>query len=549
MSPYFSTKKILLINAGNNGKQSSNGKIEHDNQTPPNLWPSLGLLTLGTSLNIKIQKENLPLEIGYFDGTIFKDAELMDYITINAQEIFMLAFGALTCNYGASLIIADHAKRCNPKIITVFGNDHFSVLYKQVMRNRPNLIDWGFKGNDVVEGFTEFVADYFKHERIEDKKKYPGLVYRDLQDPNKILFNAEDPSEYPRLPLIDYSIADSLFHHSTRYTEVQHKAHSYLVDNNRRVNAIDFARGCIKFAGKRNESDIPLNACEFCAILPGSKEIVSQSASKAWEIIHNAFNQGYNYLFVAADELPNTFWPLLKNMAANRPKWYEDLPREQRPIMYGYARADAFRDNRQERIETLIDRLNFDQFFVGIEAFSDVSLRAFNKGMPGDAKSYSLAEDNYLACAEIARQGGTLAAGIVLTHLGITRTIMEENFRAMEVALEKFAPIIRDVTFDILDPIPGSHAFEYLRVPGFARQRANELGLEVDDEYLATMYEKYRNSDVPDNDGILEDFHRGCCPALPMDQIVEYLQRTWKVLERCKLSSAIAPTTIKSATQ
>jgi hypothetical protein len=100
--------------------------------------------------------------------------------------------------------------------------------------------------------------------------------------------------------------------------------------------------GCLKFKGRRNESGIPLNACDFCAIIPGGAALAAQSAQRAWATIRNAFEHGYNYLFVTADELPSTFWPLVRSMVAEMPEWYRQLDPAERPRMMCYARADAF---------------------------------------------------------------------------------------------------------------------------------------------------------------------------------------------------------------
>src|SRR3989344_243919 len=97
----------------------------------------------------------------------------------------------------------------NPKIITIFGNDHFSALSNRIMEQQ-SLVDYGFYGNDVVEGFTAFLVDLLAGQ-LKLLDKYSGLVYREkdkvkhntnalqlYNEDNKvrIIRNLETPEEY-----------------------------------------------------------------------------------------------------------------------------------------------------------------------------------------------------------------------------------------------------------------------------------------------------------------------------------------------------------------
>src|SRR6185437_5914689 len=108
----------------------------------------------------------------------------------------------------------------------------------------------------------------------------------------------------------------------------------------------------------------------FCAIIPGTKAIAAHTHQRAWEILRNAWDQGSDYFWITADELPTTFWPLLREMAEHRPAWYEAIPKAERPKLLCYARSDAFRKSHAHRIDALVDRLNVDVFWIGLEAFS-----------------------------------------------------------------------------------------------------------------------------------------------------------------------------------
>jgi hypothetical protein len=326
--------------------------------------------------------------------------------------------------------------------------------------------------------------------------------------------------------LPDYSLLDSLVPHSDRYHREQRAFYAYVREEDLRITVIEIARGCMKFKGQRNESGIPLNACDFCGIIPGSNALSAQNAQRAWEIIRNAFEQGYNYLFVTADELPSTFWPLVRDMADQMPDWYRALEPADRPRMMCYARADAFRERVQDRIDVLMNTLGFDHFFVGLDGFSSGSLRAMNKGINRRANDTDdLLHHNLVACQEIARRGGKLSAGAVITHMGITPEMLETNYRMMRQIIRQYPRLFMELDFELLCPIPGSLAFDYLRRPGMARARADALGLNVNDRQLEMLHTKYRGKDDPDPQELTRDFILGCCPDITVEMAHDYLRK------------------------
>lgn len=397
----------------------------------PNIYPHIGLLTLATALEQAGACRGIAVEVLYYDGALLGDAFIRDYIAANARRIALVGYSAVTLNYGSCVALASHAKACRPGIVNVIGNDHFSALHREVMSRRQGVFDYGFCGNDVVEGFTAFTLDTLCG-RQADPATYAGLVVRDAQAPGGVRRVPENPEEFERLPLIDYALLDSLVPHAERYHREQRQFYHYVREENLRITTIEFARGCLKFKGRRTEGGIPQNACDFCAIIPGSRALSAQKARRAWEIIRNAFESGYNYLFVTADELPSTFWPLIRDTVDEMPEWYRALAPGQRPRMMGYARADAFRERVRERIDVLMGTLGFDHFFVGLDGFTSLSLRAMNKGIQRLANDTDdLLDHNLVACREIAQRGGRLSAGAVITHMGITPALLETNFGMM----------------------------------------------------------------------------------------------------------------------
>jgi hypothetical protein len=518
---FDSTPQVLLLNPAST--PSEHKAFE------PNIYPNLGLLTLATSLKCALEKRNVAADVLYYDGALLGDEYIRTYVAQNADRLAVIGYSSYTLNYGACVSLARHAKRCNAGIVNIIGNDHFSALHQEIMTRQVGVFDYGFHGNDVVEGFVEFVLGMLTGNPAE-LNSYAGLVFRDPQSASGVTRCAENPAEFPRLPLPDYSLLDSLVPHTDRYLREQRAFYGYVRDEDLRITVIEIARGCLKFKGRRNESGIPLNACDFCAIIPGGNALSAQNAQRAWDTVRNAFEHGYNYLFVTADELPSTFWPLVRDMATQMPDWYRRLEPAQRPRMMCYARADAFRERAQDRIDLLMNTLGFDHFFVGLDGFSSASLRAMNKGINRIANDTDdLLHHNLVACREIARRGGKLSAGAVLTHMGITPEMMETNYRMMCEIIRRYPRLFMELDFELLCPIPGSLAFDYLRRPGMARARADVLGVNVNDVQLELLHEKYRGNDDLDVQELTRDFIRGCCPDITVELAHEYLHKVRQV--------------------
>ncbi|MET9914815.1 cobalamin-dependent protein [Streptomyces sp. NPDC006476] len=501
---------ILFINANDTSRHTSSANTS--------IYPNLGLLTLMSSLRPRL--EGTGLRVGYLDGTVHGNPALEEFIDAHAHRIQALCFSVLTANYGASVAMAQRAKRINPQALVVFGNDHFSALYDRVMANQP-AVDVGFYGNDVVEGFTDFMADRFTGV-LRPTMDYAGLVYRDAS--GTVHRNPENPAEYGRLPVVDYSLADSLMPHEKHYLDGQQQVYFFMRDRELRSQVVDIGRGCVKFAGERLEG-VPLNACDFCGIIPGVREIIAPEAERAWAVLENAYCQGFNYFYITADELPLTLWRMLRSMAAQPPEWFLALPEPDRPKMFGYARAEAFATGA-DRIDTLVNRLGLDHFFIGFDGLSDVSLHVMNKQpIGGRGRTHAPMDHNLRALEGVIRRGGMITAGLVVTHLGITPEIMAANHAALTRIVEDHPKTFAALDFGPLCPIPGSQSYRYLTHPEYAQTRAGEFGLRVDRDYLESRKDFYRTADELDMDEMIRDFVAGCCPDITMDLVDEYIDK------------------------
>jgi len=504
--------KVLFVNADDTSRHVSSANVA--------IYPNLGLLTLMSALVMRVPRS----EVGYLDGTVYGNLVIRRFIIENALSLQVICFSALTTNYGASLQLSRVAKSINPKIITIFGNDHFSALSGRIMERQP-LVDYGFYGNDVVEGFANFVTDYLD-KKLQSFLVYHGLVYRKN---GKVVQNQENPVEYGRLPLVDYSLMDTSMKHRNKYLTGQHNVYFFMRDYSLKSQVIDIGRGCIKFAGRR-EAGISCNACDFCGIIPGQKAIVQQSANRAWEILKNAYDQDFNYFYITADELPLTMWKMLRSMSEQKPDWYQEL--KEKPKMFGYARAEGF-ETQPEKIEILVNSLGFNHFFIGFDGLSEISLKVMNKKSVSIRRSQNnLVRQNLLALQSIVAHGCMVTAGMVITHLGITKGIMDENYRLLEEIVSTHPDTFAALDFGPLCPLPGSQSFRYLTNPEIAETKAVNLGLRVNRSYLETIKEKYQTIDCFDMDEMNHDFIEGCCPDIDQGVVNDQVSRITDLANR-----------------
>jgi hypothetical protein len=106
--------------------------------------------------------------------------------------------------------------------------------------------------------------------------------------------------------------------------------------------------------------------------------------------------------------------------------------------------------------------------------------------------------------------------------------------------MTQYPALFIELDFEMLCPIPGSLAFEYLRQPGAARARANALGVNVNDRHLEYLNSKYAGKDDLDAQELAHDFILGCCPDITVDLTHEYLRkiRQFAVEQRIAYDSA-----------
>lgn len=510
-------RPIVLLANPQNGRGSSAGRSP---------YPNLGLLTLATAVEAAVDRDRVL--VWYYDGALLGDDGLTKLIAENASRIEVLGLSAYTYNFEQCIRHARSLKALKPTSRVAMGNDHFSARHAQILTRNAGLIDCGFVGNDVVESFARWVRDVLG-KADTSVGRYPGLTV--LRD-GGVDRQAEQPDEYARLPLVDYRLQDSCVSHRSGYRAEQQELYSYLRESGREIGLVDFARGCLKFAGPRTLTGTPLSACEFCGIIPGAKAIAGVSASRAWEVIGNAVGQGYRYLFATADELPWTFWPLLRAMAAEKPDWYLDLHIDDRPRLMCYARADVFKADFEQRIDLAVRDLLIDHFVVGLDGLTEDSLRSMNKPMgSGRAGRGSMIEENFRACSEIHRRGAKLTAGVVLTHIGSTPELLETSLQTLTGLLDRYRGAFVELDFELFCPIPGSLAYDYFQIPETGIQRARQLGVQLREGALMAKSKHYAEADFIDPEEMIDDFIEVFCPEIDRPTANSYLARIRDAVE------------------
>ena len=146
---------VLLINPPNSNTLVDRQTTGIGNPAEHSDWsnfPAMGILSLASALR------SVPnIQPVYFDGVVFPFTEILDFITANRDRIAIIGISMLTDTYEAGLKILEHSRCENPGIVHIVGNDHFTALTELCLKNRSDLIDFGFVGNDVTHSFQRFV--------------------------------------------------------------------------------------------------------------------------------------------------------------------------------------------------------------------------------------------------------------------------------------------------------------------------------------------------------------------------------------------------------
>ncbi|MFF4402280.1 B12-binding domain-containing radical SAM protein [Streptomyces sp. NPDC001480] len=471
-------------------------------------------LCLGALSLVSALEQEPGLKPVYLDGTVVPLDDVLAYISDNAGRLLAVCLGVLTANYEAGLLIARHAKDADPRITTVVGNDHFTAMPRLCMESAPAL-DYGFVGNEVVNGFTRLISALRAGAPI-DPAAHPGLVHR-----GGGAVHITPPGREPVFADYDYGLVDRAFSQTPLYAKHFERriAPRMRQLTGRRVTAgvpVEIGRGCVKFAGD--------DACSFCSIQPGHLWRNQLSPHQAWSAMEGAWRNGYDYLYLTADELPLTFATLLSGMSRSAPHWWSALPEDERPVLVGYGRADGIADARRT---ALLTSLGIRQIMIGMDAGAPLSLAAMNKPVGGRRREVVAEAERLYAlnwdAVTVARNHGLLIrAGFVIGHIGMTRELLDENVQRILALITEGAKggVFSAVDVEVLSPQPGARDFTYLTSPSAAKDGAARLGLSVaSDATLEEIAGAWRRQDIVAPEDAMRDYTRALMPDLAFDDL------------------------------
>jgi anaerobic magnesium-protoporphyrin IX monomethyl ester cyclase len=495
---------VIVANCANDLVQrDENGATPASEHSEWANYPCLGPLSIATALSAVPGVEPV-----YFDGIVQRQEALEDFITQNAQWILAVCASALTANYQRCLALLRHAKRSCERIVTIIGNDHFSALSALCIRNQVGVIDYGFRGNDVIGSLCALVSD-LSSGCVRDLSRYPGVV---AMIGGKAVTAPVEAESIPTV--VAYDQIDRHFPHHVAYqrnfeSRVSRRARQLMGRDLRRGVPVEIGRGCVKF--KHDD------ACTFCSIQYGAiwKSSV-RSSGEAWGLIKGAVDAGYDYLYLTADELALTFSRLLREMVDTQPSWWSSLPTEERPLIAGYARADGLSVPSNASV---LARLGVRVLMVGLDAGSPASLAAMNKPLRG-RRPESMYQSNRAALRVAAEHDLKLKLGVVLGHVGMTRELLLENVQVFKDLIGGAVESIAAVDVEVLSPEPGSVDYRLLVDPVFAEQFAKTKGVAIAARVgRQRIQEKWVCADVVDRGAAISDYVDAMMPGLSLDDL------------------------------
>ncbi|MGQ7245545.1 B12-binding domain-containing radical SAM protein [Salinicola sp. V024] len=500
---------VIFVNApntddilvdGDNSLQAVTKGMQHTDWAN---FPHLGILSLAS------HTQACGFESVYFDGVALDLSVLLGFIEKESSRILALCCSSITANFGASEYISRFTKGVDPRITTIFGNDHFSVMRDKIV-SRYGSIDYGIVGNEVYGSLSTLLNSISVGSPVDDK--LPGLVSKHSLEP--VPTGDEDIN-----PTIDYSLIDRHFKHSHIYNN---NFQSRLTDRiyeltGRKVTSgvpVEIARGCIKFKGD--------DACSFCSIQYGGMWRNHLGHEKAWNTIKQAHDYGYDYLYVTADELPLTFARLLLDMAKNTPGWWLKTPVGSRPMLVGYARADGI---QKKNVMSAMASIGFKILFVGIDAGAQKSLQALRKPLKSKneiASSESMYESNLSAIENAKTYDIKIKAGFVLGHIGMNKQLLRENIEEYKNLLDLGKEVIISADVEMLSPEPGSKDYNFLTAPSVAELEAHKLNVSISSlETRDRIANYYRPKDIFDRESAISDYIKAMMPELERSDLAQ----------------------------
>lgn len=457
--------------------------------------PALGALTIATAIN------SIPgVTCSYIDGSVVHESDIVSYLSERSSQLLAVGLSLVTANYAAGLAIASRVKELSGQIFVFAGNDHATSLASLCMRKRPQ-IDAILTGDDCLRGVRRLILELLS--ATPHLETVPGIVYRDSGS----IIRTATPNVVESL-IPDYRIIDRTFPHYKHYdrnfdarvAQRMSRLHSLELT---RATPIELARGCIKF----RDGD----SCSFCSIHRSD----TWRSTLTWPTIEHAMiaavESGHDYLYVTADELALTFWPLILQLAETQ------IAKRLDATLVGYARADGLaRSSRANRLY----EAGFREIMVGFDAATVPTLLAMNKPVKSAKDPHAAAEDlwaaNFAAIDKARHTGLSLRAGFVIGNFGLTQYLHRQNIERILEVISYGSDVISAVDVEVLSPQPGALDYSCLVEPETSQLRADALGAIVHRDHIGSMAEKYRDMDIVDREQAMEDYVSLFMPELDL---------------------------------
>jgi radical SAM superfamily enzyme YgiQ (UPF0313 family) len=369
----------------------------------------------------------------YLDMSHHKWHEIRELIQQNPPDV--AAFSTYTATYLWALIVAAEIKRVNPSAIIIFGNDHASLLYKEVLLGAygRQIVDFVGTGNNGP--FTTMGLLYMLQGQLEITR-VPSLAYRS----NDSIIHQYAPT-YPinKKILPDYRlIKDELEQHYDKAFNLWYAQHYEL----KRMVTIAIDGGC-------NWGRNPKRRCKHCSIQGLTPK--STNIETAIPVLETLVGELHSNVYAAGD---STFG-FSQNQWGGEISFLDQLAEacERSPVlrphrfMLAYGLIAEFLKSA-ELCKGFIRTWN-----VGIEAFDPQLLKKDSKGINKGT------EQVYEAFELAKRLDYKLYVSGILGLPGTTLKSLKNEVDAWLSLTETYQELITTVSVSLPAVIPGSRMY------------------------------------------------------------------------------------------
>ena len=378
------------------------------------MYPPLGLLSIATYLERVHQSR---VEVSIIDGDVetisnemFKDADIV-------------GFHANSFNYENVLDLAREAKGYGAKI--VLGGPHATVLWMNVMRNRP-FVDF------IVQEEGETAMSLLVEALLRNGRGTSGL-----DDVPNLVYRQTDGAAV-KSPCTHINTPEEMIAPLRKFVDVERYIKNYR--NVYTKDCITFERPLSIYSSKGCSWRDKTGGCVFCARL--EKGVRFRNISEIWNEIR-ALKEQYqtDYIWdISDDNLNSPEW--FKSFVDRRPDDLSDVN------FLIYSRVNRI----TEDIIPYLKKLNVYEVYLGIESGDDSILKNTMKG-----SSSRLALN---AAQRLKDAGIYYFPSFVLGLPGETEESLGNTLKFSE-ELAKIGSIFR-MSATILMPIPGSQVYDMM---------------------------------------------------------------------------------------